>query len=305
MDKRRVIVYGLGRLWKNNRETIESQYEVCGVCDSNEKYRYEYNNFISKNDIKEAKLYVLICVAWPNLAEVINELIETHKVSEEKIMVWKAENDLILYSKETKPDFYVYSQFGEDYVIHKLLEEKGIREKNASYIELGVFDPIRVNNTYFLHLSGAKGLLVDANKEYISTIRILRKGSIVLNRAVVEDSNKQPIVDFYVTEDGGTSSVDTSSIEDHKTIIREKVEVKTITINECLDMLGKQCDVLSVDLEGLDEAVLYSIDFEKYKPRIICAETRNQCDELVKYICDKGYKYVFSNGVNDIWSRID
>lgn len=303
MDKKRVIAYGLGRLWKKNRKKIEHQYEVVGVSDSNEEYKKEYSSFIPKKDIKDTCIDVLICIAWPNLVEVINELLENYGVAEERIMVWQTENDLFLQRKVVKPNFRAYSQFGEDYVIHKLLEEKGIMDKDASYIELGVFNPTRDNNTYFLHLSGAKGILVDANKEYIPTIRIIRKGSVVLNKAVVENSNRQPIVDFYVTEDGGTSSVDINSIEEHKTVIKKKVEMETITINECLNMLDKNCDVLSVDLEGLDEKILYSLDFKAFQPKIICAETRNQCDELVKYICDKGYKYVFSNGVNDIWSR--
>lgn len=294
-----VIIYGLGRKWERNKEEIVKEYKVIGHSDSNDSFQTEYSDFITKEQLVDVEDGILVCAAWPTSADIIHELVEEMNIEPKRIMLWDDEKN----KKNRSQSFYSYAQFGEDYVINSLLRKRGIALKDATYVELGVCNPINDNNTYFLHLGGARGLLVDANKEYIAVIKTLREQSIVLNKAVVEDSSETPVIRFYITEDGGTSSVDVDSIRFHNTDIKDSIEVSTITINECMEQLGEKCIVLSVDLEGLDENVLFSLDFDKYAPVIICAETRNKGGRIFSYLEEKGYSYVFSNGVNDIWMK--
>lgn len=56
----------------------------------------------------------------------------------------------------------------------------------------------------------------------------------------------------------------------------DAVEVKVERLDELLARFlppGQQIDFLSVDVEGLDEEVLRSNDWNRYRPRLILAET--------------------------------
>ena len=302
-NKKSIIVYGLGRVWNKNCQLIDSHYEIVGYSDSNDKLKANYTEFVTVPNINQKDADILVCVAWPQMADIINVLIDEYKISQERIIVWEKEECCLRNLTNRGSEFYSHSQFGEDYVIYSLLREKGIQNEAVRYIELGVWNPIRLSNTYLFYECGAKGILVEANPRYINAIETIRSNDIVLNRAVVSEDRRGESIPFYITEDGGTSSIDAKSIDEHKTSIEEKVEVKTVTINKCMELLGERCTVLSIDLEGLDEEVLFSLDFDRYAPEIICAETRGKGGKLFDYMKEKGYSYVFANGVNDIWSK--
>ncbi len=99
------------------------------------------------------------------------------------------------------------------------------------------------------------------------------------------------------------SSVFEKSIEENLGSVIETVKVKTMSVNNVLDKAKDHISFLSIDLEGLDEEILYRIDLERYKPEVICSETRGANSKLISYMKEKGYKYVYSNGQNDIWCR--
>jgi hypothetical protein len=52
-----------------------------------------------------------------------------------------------------------------------------------------------------------------------------------------------------------------------------KTEVPTISVKEILSKAGnRSIDFLNIDIEGLDQDVVQEIDFEKYRPKVICIE---------------------------------
>lgn len=299
MDK--VIVYGLGMTWKKNRKRITARFDVVGYSDRNENYRNEYSDFLSCNHLANRPEDILICATWKWWPYMIQSLVDNYGIDESRIRLWTDEEDLI--KREHYDAFFSYAQFGEDYVIARMLNDLGISFQEANYIELGTCNPIRHNNTVFLHRNGAKGLCVEANPDFVPAIRALRKGCIVLNRAVVGSDCKEKTLPFYIEKEGGMSSLDKEWIERCSNIQIVKTElVETITINECMEIFGLPCRVLSVDVEGYDEIVLRDIDYDKWAPNIICAETGGRIDVL-EMMKSKGYEYAFGNGTNDIWVR--
>ena len=72
-------------------------------------------------------------------------------------------------------------------------------------------------------------------------------------------------------------------------------------------------DFLSIDVEGLDLLILKSLDFEKYRPGVICVETisfsiantEQKMDELIRYVQNKGYFVYADTHVNTIFCRTD
>ena len=60
----------------------------------------------------------------------------------------------------------------------------------------------------------------------------------------------------------------------------------------------REIDLLDVDVEGADYKVLLGLNFERYKPKLICVEIHNQNinnDNVFKFLDSKGYKLIWSN----------
>ena len=68
-------------------------------------------------------------------------------------------------------------------------------------------------------------------------------------------------------------------------------------------------DLLSIDVEGLDFEILKSIDYEKYQPKVICAETLLYDDkqkgyknpEISQFLQSKNYSIYADTRVNTIF----
>jgi len=93
----------------------------------------------------------------------------------------------------------------------------------------------------------------------------------------------------------------------HKISRVKKVPVWTLA--EALKAFNKPVDVLSIDTDGMDLAILNSNDWEKYRPKIILAEiaeyhgkkavrVNKPFDELMKA---KGYFKLADNYINGIY----
>ena len=206
----------------------------------------------------------------------------------------------IKYSQYYKKSF---SQFGEDLIIHNFF--KSIKYKGGKYLDIGGFHPKMISNTHLLHVNGWKGLVVDTLTAKLDLFKIKRGGNIeILNRAVVSNEEKKEKLDFYFF-DKPFSEIDTLSYEFAKEKNRErnipfkKKQINTIRIN---DLLNKDnFDFVNIDIEGMDEIILNSIDFTKiYKPKLICFEIhdpfkysdRSSFNNLRK----NGYKHLFTSG---------
>jgi hypothetical protein len=76
---------------------------------------------------------------------------------------------------------------------------------------------------------------------------------------------------------------------------------------------NKTPNLLSVDVEGLDYKILKSLDFKKYSPEIICAETiefskdgtGNKNDRIPKLLASNGYIVYADTKINTIFIKAD
>lgn len=297
-----VIVYGLVGYFESvckRGEKVEECYNIVGYCDRNDKYTDVYENYISPSELSE-RAYDFIIVTSIYYREIVTDLVEKYKVDCTKILIWEDE----LRKKDYFNNYgaiYSFGQAGEDYVIYSLLKEKGISPETASYVEVGVDSPFENNHTYFLHLAGAKGLLVDANPESINFIKVIRKNQIVLNNVINDKKGKVP---FYISDIPALSSMDIENIRLNNGTVKEKIELDSISMNDVLAMQDKTI-VLSIDLEGYDKAALKSIDLDVFQPEIICTEIGKPDNKLLDYMKNKGYMLAFCNYINSIWKRMD
>lgn len=295
-----VIVYGLGKYFEkvcNKGKRIEELYNIVGYCDRNEKYANVFREYISPLELLE-KTYDFVIVTSIYYREIVNDLVEKYGVDSAKIIVWEEKLRKEDYFNSYNAQF-TFGQAGEDYVIYNLLKEKGISPESANYIEVGVDNPFENNHTYFLHLSGAKGILVDANPESTNLIKVIRKNQKVLNKVI---SNTEGKVPFYISDIPSLSSMDVENIKLNNGKVKEEIMLEAISMNQVLAMQDNTV-VLSIDLEGYDRSALESIDLDLYRPEIICSEVGKPNKKLVEYMKNRGYELAFCNYINSIWQR--
>ena len=200
-----------------------------------------------------------------------------------------------------------FSQRGEDLVIKGIFEDLGI--KTPSYVDIGAWDPVRDSNTFLFYQNGSRGLLVEPNPFYAQLLENVRKEDQIISYAIGKENIDE--VNYYVIDDGksgwntfSSSQADIHRKNGHKITIHKK---RQMTINKLLDTyLKKAPNLLSIDAEGLDLLILQTLDWERYRPGVICVETvyinsLNENKSIHEYLQKKDYSLRGSTLINSIF----
>jgi FkbM family methyltransferase len=201
-----------------------------------------------------------------------------------------------------------FSQQGEDIVLFHALRDT-MKIATPTYLDVGAAHPIRSNNTYLLYGTGGTGVLIEPNPAYAKLLREMRPKDKVVEAGIgVTDA---AAADYY--EIKGAPMLNTFSPEQAESLKKSGKEVERVTkmplinINRVIaDSLGKTPDLLSTDIEGLDYAVIKSLDLSRYRPAVICAEgvpmnEENKPSDLVTYLTARGYIVRGGSMVNTIF----
>ena len=192
---------------------------------------------------------------------------------------------------------FSFAQFGEDLVATGLLASIGVEK--PTYMDVGAYEPIRSNNTYAFYRTGARGLLVEPNVALTSKLQRKRTGDTVLVAGIgIDDS---PAADYYVLSDDELNTFDKDQAErltrETTTKLLKVVKMPLVNINRAMaeHFGGAAPDFLSIDIEGLDFAVLKTLDFARFRPKVICIETLitatfKHNPETLALMAEKGYE---------------
>ena len=150
-----------------------------------------------------------------------------------------------------------YSQAGEDAILRFLLGDKKVGQ--ISYLDIGTNSPDFGNNTYLFYRSGSTGVCVEADRSLIPNIASIRPRDKILNVGVSIGAATE--ADFYVFDVKGISTFDKAEADKRAASghlkLTEIAKVKLVDINSILRDNFVRCpDLLSIDIEGLDLAVL-------------------------------------------------
>jgi FkbM family methyltransferase len=191
-----------------------------------------------------------------------------------------------------------FSQQGEDIVLYHVLHEL-LKIATPTYMDVGAAYPVRGNNTYLLYTTGARGVLVEPNPTLAEQLRRQRPDDIVVEAGIGVDDNAA--ADYYVIK--GEPMLNTFSPEQvahlqrgkTESVVERVVTMPLLNINRVIqDHLGRAPDLLSTDVEGLDEAILRTLDLARFRPGVICAEAvptmkSGRPSGLTRYLASKNY----------------
>jgi hypothetical protein len=186
-----------------------------------------------------------------------------------------------------------FSQHGEDAFLNDFFKDKPA----GFYVDIGCSHPFRISNSYALYRRGWNGIAVDAIPSFAWLYRLWRPRDLFLNLGVMTYFELTPSV---------LSSFDKAWVdgllERGEASIFRSYNVDVLPLNTILDKHGggRKIDFLSVDVEGLDLEILNSIDFDRYRPRVICVEFNDPAtrDTLIALLSGNGYNCSREVGCN-------
>jgi len=189
-----------------------------------------------------------------------------------------------------------FAQSGEDIIADIELGKK----KKGIYIDVGAFHPKVFSNTYLFYKRGWSGVVIEPRPEAREEFAKVRPRDKFVGMGV---AGKKDVREFMQFIDGATSTF--SKIQASKNIkeagrkMKRKINVAVMSLADILasnGMEGKQIDLLSVDVEGMDLEVLRSNDWKKWRPKIVIVEDLEfdfeKEGKIVKYLRSLGYRLV-------------
>lgn len=300
-----VVVYGLGHRYLQYKAFIESHYHIVGVTDKDSAlagndYGADFVTLEHLHDFIQNGVYILVTpdeINTPYIVRMLNDVgIENSRI---KILEYELRHEIgegVLFNQ--------YSPSGEDSIIRMIIKYVFRMDySDVRYLELGVWSPIVHSNTYALYEEGARGTLVDANPEILDWVRYIRPDDKIVNAAIFDGEEKK--VEFYIASpDKSTSSLSENFIITHGSVVERKYLINTTSCNALFNEFKSEITLLSVDLEGYDMTAIRSIDFSKYRPRIVIIEVAPfDLSEVKNYFNSVHYFTFWTDGLNAIFLR--
>ncbi len=162
-----------------------------------------------------------------------------------------------------------YAMEGEDLEVVKIL--KNIQ--NGFYVDAGGYHPLDRNNTYLLYKKNWRGINIDLSEFSIDLFNFTRPEDININVAV---ENKDDKVTFFYQKKLSQLTTIKKNVANYR--MQGQIMEKEIRSNKLTTIINntkyknRKIDFLNVDLEGADFEALKSLDFNIYRPKLICVE---------------------------------
>jgi FkbM family methyltransferase len=196
-----------------------------------------------------------------------------------------------------------YSQFYEDYILGYVFKD----QKSGFYVDVGANDPDENSVTKYFYLAGWRGINIEPIPELVEK----------LNKSRPEDTNKGVAISdrpgqltFYKgVQASGLSTLSPKIAASHRArgFKFTRIKIPVTTLNAVLDEHAKdkpEITFLNVDVEGFEKQVFSSVDFTRYHPRVIIAESTAPLSEMPTHqvwesiLIANGYIFAMDDGLN-------
>jgi FkbM family methyltransferase len=209
---------------------------------------------------------------------------------------------------------FSYAQQGEDLIIENILAAIGVKNP-ITYVDIGAFDPIYDSNTYLFYKAGGRGILIEPNPAKVRRLEWVRSRDKTLNVGV-GTSAQRTTSDYYVIGGPSKGALNTFSKAEANEVqrkgdgvhfIEKVIQLPLENINTIMrQQLGAAPNVLSIDTEGMDLEILETLDFERFRPDVICVETKEIATDVVnldilRFLESKRYSARGATFVNTIF----
>jgi len=172
----------------------------------------------------------------------------------------------------------------------------------GTIVEVGAFDGVRYSNSYLLEQKGWCCVLIEPNPELCKQIANIRR-SQVFNCAAGATSSKLMLSFQRGKEEYAFTTGDPALVSRTEEVgLVEMVEVYQRKLDDiCAEAQIGQIDILTIDVEGNEMAVLAGFDIKRWRPKLILVEDNQSFQDrtIEKYLKAQGYFPFKRTGVND------
>ena len=196
-----------------------------------------------------------------------------------------------------------FSQLGEDVAVLHLLTHRFRMQRPGFYVDVGAFHPRLYSNTQLLHLAGWRGINIEPNAAAIAAFRQERPNDINLQLGVAPEAGELTFFEFMNREASTFSAETADRWQRNGWTLRQTTRVPVRPLDAILaEHLppGQAIDFLDIDVEGLDRAVVASLDLARFRPKILAVELHDAdplalgADPTVGHLVGHGYELVAS-----------
>jgi FkbM family methyltransferase len=175
-----------------------------------------------------------------------------------------------------------FSAHGEDLLMLGWLEAAGVDPPDVTYLDIGASHAMKMSNSALAYERGGSGVLVEPDPDHCRELRRRRSRDIVIEAGAAFDERRsatlirfeqsvfntfseeqaQSVVDWYKNRDPANSRM------------RDRIQAVLVPVMEIVaqHFSDRPCHILDIDAEGVDNAILASIRFDRFTPWLICIE---------------------------------
>ncbi len=188
---------------------------------------------------------------------------------------------------------------GEDLVLFLLFSPPDAPLRTSGfYIECGAFDGVRRSVTHIFDACGWDGLLIEPLPHLADACRRSRPRARVVHAALGPPGSAESVDFLHVPDDeSGSQAPEFSS----RPLPRDKnrrggmniIRVPCMTMDQVLADHTGPIDLLVLDVESAELAVLQGFDLERRQPAVLLIEdnTLGADTRLLEYVCARGYEH--------------
>ena len=241
------------------------------------------------------KLYSLLLEQIPNIYEKKKERIFRGHLRQK---IWNCEKTFFWNEK-------YFSQAGQD----KIINEFFFRMKNKGYfVDIGAYDGVMGSNSlHFERFLKWDGVAIEPSINQFEKLKKNRNCKIV-NKAISSTAKEVEFVDVVegLTQMSGIKNdiylkYNSKIISKDHASETKTVKILTTNFSEIVSQ-DVEIDYLSIDIEGSEFELLKSIDFDKYKIKVISVENNLPDDQDFQvFFNKKHFKYFDRVGQDEIF----
>jgi len=202
-----------------------------------------------------------------------------------------------------KNNFFIkkktYSMDEEDIFI-----DNYFKKKTGFFVDVGAYHPLELSNTYLLYKRGWNGINIDINSLSIDYFNYVRPDDTNINIAVADKKSIKTI--YYQKKKSPLNTLNSKLATKHFSGNFKKKKIKSDKLTSIIEKTkfkGIKINFLNIDAEGNDFEVLKSLNFKKYKPKLICVEMVDSFNPSKKVIKkNKIYKFLVQKKYKLVWS---
>ena len=159
-----------------------------------------------------------------------------------------------------------YAQNGEDVILRRIFEN----QKTGFYIDIGASHPEFLSVTKHFYDQGWNGINVEPLKKNIELFAKERPRDLNLNLAIASEKGSRDFFEVIGYPELSTLSAAHLLGYEHNAI---SYPVEVITGNKLFsDYAVDSVDFMKIDVEGAEYEVINSIDFLRYRPKVLVIE---------------------------------